>query len=65
MGACGGKQTKTTTMMRISTVTGVLKITITTAHIIHEASMFKMDPYITLKISNQKFETKVISNGDK
>ena len=65
MGGCTGKQMKTTSVVRISTVTGILKITVTTAHLTREASMFKMDPYITLKISNQTFKTKTIKNGDK
>lgn len=38
---------------RISTVTGNLKITILNAHIKHDASVFQMDPYINLKLSNQ------------
>lgn len=31
----------------------------------HEASMFKMDPYIILRMSNQIKTTKVITDGDK
>ena len=65
MGGCAGRPKKTVNMMKVATNTGTLSITITKAHITHEASMFKMDPYITLKVSNQQFSTKVIPKGDK
>lgn len=51
--------------MRVPTVTGTLTITITKAHILHEASVFRMDPYLYLKVSNIKEKTKVVKNGDK
>lgn len=51
--------------MRLSTVTGKLKITISNATLTHETSVFKMDPYIILKLSNQEKRTKTITKGDK
>jgi hypothetical protein len=46
-------------------VTGKLKITITGATIFHQVSVFKMDPYVSVKLSNQTFSTKVAENADK
>ena len=51
--------------VRLRTVTGKLKITITSAVVFHSVSSFKMDPYIILKLSNQVFNSKVIEDGDK
>lgn len=47
----------------MNTVTGRLKITVTSAQLTHETSVFKMDPYISLKLSNQHATSKVISKG--
>jgi len=44
---------------------GLLKITVTNAVLFHQASLFKMDPYITLELSNQKYQTKVDFDGGK
>jgi hypothetical protein len=46
-------------------VTGRLKITITSATIFHQVSVFKMDPYVNVKLSNQSFSTKVAEDADK
>lgn len=35
------------------------------AVLFHQASLFKMDPYVRLELSNQKYETKVDYNGGK
>ena len=50
---------------RISTVTGTLKITLLNAFIKRDASVFKLDPYIALRLSNQEKNTKTIIKGDK
>lgn len=62
---CGAGQSDAIGHQRIATVTGTLKITILNAFIKHEASVFKMDPYIILKLSNQEQKSKVIAKGDK
>jgi hypothetical protein len=62
---CGTSNHDSIAPVRINTVTGKLKITITNAVIFHKVSSFKMDPYIILKLSNQIFTSKVIENGDK
>ncbi len=62
---CGTGQKDVSHPVRINTVTGKLKITITTAVLFHEVSVFKMDPYIILKLSNQVMTSKVIEKGDK
>lgn len=62
---CGSGQKEVTAPIRLKTVTGKLKITITSAVVFHKVSMFKMDPYVVLKLSNQSFMSKVIENGDK
>ena len=50
---CGSGQNSVNGPVRISTVTGSLKITVLNAYIKHDASVFQMDPYISLKLSNQ------------
>ena len=50
---CGSGQREITGPVRISTVTGSIKITILNAFIKHDASVFTMDPYVILKLSNQ------------
>ena len=65
MGGCAGRPKKTKNVSKVATNTGTLAITITTAHITHEASMFKMDPYIKLKVSNQEHKTNVKLKADK
>lgn len=62
---CGSGQKDASTPIRINTVTGKLKVTVTTAHITHEVSVFKMDPYLILRLSNQTFTSKVVEKGDK
>jgi hypothetical protein len=62
---CGTGQKEVTTPIRLKTVTGKLKITITTAVVFHKVSMFKMDPYVVVRLSNQVFTSKVIEDGDK
>lgn len=62
---CGANQGAVVLPSRMSTVTGTLKITTVSGHLSREASMFKMDPYIVLKMSNQTKTTKVIVDGDK
>ena len=57
---CGTGQGGVYDVQKISTVTGTLKITILNAYIVHEASVFKMDPYVMLKLSNQEFTSKTI-----
>lgn len=61
---CGGGQRETSTPVKVNTVTGVLKITITNAVIFNKVSSFKMDPYLLIKLSNQSFSTKVVQDGD-
>ena len=62
---CGSGQGDTIKPVKISTVTGTLKITILNAFIKRDASVFKLDPYIILKLSNQEKTTKTIVKGDK
>ncbi len=62
---CGSGQKEALAPVRLRTVTGKLKITITTAVLFHEVSMFKMDPYVVIRLSNQTFTSKVIEDGDK
>ena len=64
MGCTSAKQ-RSPDLMRMNTVTGKLHITVTSAQLSHETSVFKMDPYVKIKLSNQEFETKVIPKGDK
>ena len=64
MGCTSAKQ-RSPDLMRMNTVTGQLHITVTSAHITHETSVFKMDPYVSLKLSNQEFQSKTIFKGDK
>ncbi len=62
---CGTGQSDVLGHQRIGTVTGTLKITLLNAFIKHEASVFKMDPYVKVKLSNQEQTSKTISKGDK
>ena len=62
---CGASHKDAVGPVRISTVTGRLKVTVSTAHIDYDASVFKMDPYVILKLSNQSFQTKVAVKADK
>ena len=62
---CGAGQKEVTGPVRINTVTGKLKITITKATIFHEVSVFKMDPYLIMKLSNQEKRSKTILKGGK
>lgn len=62
---CGSSHTDSVGAVRISTVTGRLKVTVSTAHVDYDASVFKMDPYIILKLSNQVRQTKVAAKADK
>lgn len=61
---CGSGQKEVTGPIRIQTVTGRIKITLTNAHVDHGVSSFKMDPYVILKLSNQTQQTTVINKGD-
>ena len=51
--------------VRLNTVTGKVRITITSAHIDYDASVFKLDPYVKVKLSNQCQQTKVAVKADK
>jgi|JI10StandDraft_1071094.scaffolds.fasta_scaffold980368_1 Ca2+-dependent lipid-binding protein len=62
---CGSGQKEVTAPIRLRTVTGKLKITITSATIFHEVSVFKMDPYLLVRLSNQCFTSKVAEKADK
>lgn len=62
---CGSGQREISAPIRLRTVTGRLKITITNAVIFHEVSSFKMDPYAIVKVSNQSFTSKIVEKGDK
>ena len=62
---CGASRNDTIGGVRISTVTGRRKVSVSTAHIDINTGVFKMDPYIILKLSNQKFQTKVAVKADK
>ena len=62
---CGSSSKDITGPIRITTVTGRLRITITNAHVDYDASVFKLDPYIIIKFSNQVKETKVALKADK
>jgi hypothetical protein len=61
----GSSSNKHLNRLRLSTTSGVLSITIVSAHLTHEASMFKMDPYIKVKVTNQEKKTAVAKKGDK
>ena len=50
---------------RISTVTGNLTITIQDGELFHETSVFKMDPYLVVRVSNQCFKTDFKKNAGK
>ncbi len=61
---CGSNKQVISEPARIATVTGTLKITLVSAHIQRETStVFSMDPYAILTLSNQKIKSKVISKG--
>lgn len=62
---CGSGQKEVSQPIRLKTVSGKLKITITNAVVFHKVSVFKMDPYVVLKLSNQTFTSKVAEDGDK
>lgn len=53
MGCTAPKKEKKYVPPPISTSAGILKITIVDGVIFHQASLFKMDPYVKLKLSNQ------------
>lgn len=61
---CGTGQQQEVSNVRIATITGKLKLTITNAVLMHKVSLLKMDPYFILKISNQVNNSKIIPNGD-
>lgn len=60
---CGSSHSDTVGPVRISTVTGWIKVTITSAHLNIDSGVFKFDPYVILKLSNQKMQTKIIPKG--
>lgn len=62
---CGGNQGEAHLPAKISTVTGSLKITVLNAFIKRDASVFKLDPYVVVQLSNQQKTSKVVSKGDK
>lgn len=62
---CGGNQGEAHLPSKISTVTGSLKITVLNAFVKRDASVFKLDPYAVVKLSNQEKTSKVVSKGDK
>lgn len=49
----------------ISTPCGVLKLTFESASIVHEASIFKMNPYLKIKMGIQNYMSKVVVKGGK
>jgi hypothetical protein len=53
MGCTVPKKGKKYIMPPPSTSAGILKLTIKDGVIFYQAGMFKMDPYIKLKLSNQ------------
>ena len=62
---CGSNQGEAALPAKISTVTGSLKITVLNAFVKRDASVFKLDPYVIVKLSNQERTSKVVSKGDK
>jgi hypothetical protein len=63
---CGSNQKETDAPIRLQTVNGTLKITIANAKLQHvTSSVFSMDPYVNLKMSNQNATTTVKLKGGK
>lgn len=65
MGCTTVKNDKEENSLIPSGISGVLKLTITNAVLFHQASLFKMDPYFTIRLSNQVKTSKIIKNGGK
>lgn len=63
---CGSNQKESSVPVRLQTVNGTLKITIVDAKIEHmTSSLFSMDPYVNLKMSNQTATSTVQLKGGK
>lgn len=60
---CGSSHSDSIGPVRISTVTGWIKVTVSTAHLNIDSGVFKFDPYVRLKLSNQTKQTKIIPKG--
>lgn len=62
---CGAGQKESFEPIPLITPCGVLRISIKDAHLTHDTSMLKMDPYIILKLNNKEKRSEVIKKGDK
>lgn len=65
MGCTGPPKEKKEIPPVISSSAGILTITITNGVIFHQAGVFKMDPYLKLKLSNQEKTSKIVAKGGK
>lgn len=63
---CASGQKEEVQAVRLPTVNGVIRVTVSNAKIEHlTSSFFAMDPYVKVKISNQTATSKVILKGGK
>lgn len=65
MGCAAPKKQRKYIPPPLSTSAGTLNIKVTDGVLFHQASLFTMDPYVKLKLSNQEKTSKVVEKGGK